>query len=329
MLSHGNLVHNAITLVDAWAFTGDDVLLHVLPLFHTHGLFVATHCVLASGASMLLLPRFDLDEVLDGLTTSTVLMGVPTHYARLLDDQRFDRALADRQRLFVSGSAPMTVGLHRQFTARTGQVVLERYGMTETSMLASNPLSGTRKAGTVGQPLPGVDIRAVDHAESAVAVGEVGDVQVKGPNVFSGYWRRPELRDTEFTLDGWFRTGDLGRWDDDGYLELVGRSKDLVISGGMNVHPKEVETVLDSLDGVVESAVVGLPDADLGEVVVAVVVASAEAELDVSALLSSARQRLAGFKLPKRIVVVDALPRNAMGKVEKARLRADLLQASA
>ena len=329
VLSHGNLVHNAITLVDAWAFTGDDVLLHVLPLFHTHGLFVATHCVLASGASMQLLPRFDLDDVLQGLTTSTVFMGVPTHYARLLSDPRFDRALADRQRLFISGSAPMTVGLHEQHTARTGQVVLERYGMTETSMLASNPLVGVRKPGTVGKPLPGVGIRVVDDGDAPVAAGEVGEVLVKGPNVFSGYWRRPELRDTVFTRGGWFRTGDLGRWDDDGYLELVGRSKDLVISGGMNVHPKEVETVLDSLDGVVESAVVGLPDADLGEVVVAVVVASAEAELDVSALLSSARQRLAGFKLPKRIVVVDALPRNAMGKVEKARLRADLLQASA
>jgi malonyl-CoA/methylmalonyl-CoA synthetase len=323
LLSHGNLTQNARTLVAAWGFTSDDVLLHVLPLFHTHGLFVATHCVLASGASMHLLERFDAARVVELLPDSSVMMGVPTHYARLVDQPGL-AAAARRVRLFVSGSAPMPVALHERFTGATGQVVLERYGMTETSMLTSNPLHGERRAGTVGPPLPGVSVRVVDDADRAVATGEVGHVQVSGANVFHGYWRRPDLRRTEFTDDGWFRTGDLGRLDDDGYLELVGRAKDLVITGGLNVHPKEVEAVLEALPGVAEAAVVGLPDDDLGEAVTAVVVPTVGSTLDPETLRSSTRERLAGFKVPKRVVVVAELPRNAMGKVEKAKLRTQL-----
>ncbi len=324
LLTHGNLVHNATTLVDAWGFRRGDVLLHVLPLFHTHGLFVATHCVLASGSSMVLLPRFEIDDVVRALPDCTVVMGVPTHYERMLSDPRFDQVATRNVRVFISGSAPMTVGLHERFATRTGQVVLERYGMTETSMLTSNPLHGVRRPGSVGPALPGVEVRAVDDDDRSVGAHAVGGVQVRGPNVFAGYWRRPDLQATEFTPDGWFRTGDLGRFDDDGYLELVGRSKDLVISGGMNVHPKEVEAVLDALDGVQESAVVGVPDADLGEAVVAVVRAEPGVVLDEAVLRDAARLRLAGFKVPKRVHVVNDLPRNAMGKVEKAQIRADL-----
>ncbi len=326
LLSHGNLAANAQTLVDAWRFTPSDVLLHILPLFHTHGLFVAAHCVLTSGASMVLLPTFDIDEILAALPSCSVVMGVPTHYTRLLTDERFTAAACARVRLFVSGSAPMTQATHAEFTARTGAEILERYGMTETSMLASNPLAGPRRPGTVGPPLPGVSIRTVDEADRPVMAGQVGDVQVRGPNVFSGYWRRPELADESFTTDGWFRTGDLGRFDDDGYLELVGRSKDLVITGGLNVYPTDVESVLDSLPGVVESAVVGLPDPDFGERVVAVVVANPEIRLEPEVLREAARSRLAGYQVPKEIVVMKSLPRNVMGKVEKAALRNELVE---
>lgn len=328
LLSHGNLWHNATTLVAAWGFGPDDVLLHMLPLFHTHGLFVATHCVLASGSSMVALPRFDARAVVTQLPSATVLMAVPTHYTRLLAEPDFDRDAVAGIRLFTSGSAPMTVGLHNAVTARTGHVVLERYGMTETAMLTSNPLRGQRRPGTVGPPLPGVDVRVVDDEDIAVALGEVGNVQVQGPNVFSGYWRRPDLRQTEFTAEGYFRTGDLGRFHPQRYLELVGRSKDLIISGGMNVHPKEVEEALDAIEGVAESAVIGLPDSDLGEAVVAVVVASDGAVLDAETVRHAVRDRLAGFKVPKRVYVVAALPRNAMGKVEKARIRNELSRES-
>jgi malonyl-CoA/methylmalonyl-CoA synthetase len=245
--------------------------------------------------------------VLAELPRCTVLMGVPTHYTRLLEDERFDRDACAHVRLFVSGSAPMLASTHEAFRDRTGHAVLERYGMTETSMLTSNPLAGERRAGTVGFPLPGTDVRIADD--------EV--IEVRGPNVFAGYWRRPELRATEFTDDGWFRTGDVGAWDDDGYLRIVGRAKDLVISGGLNVYPKEVEDVVDSLPGVVESAVIGVPDPDLGEAVVAVVVG----DVDPAAVRAAARERLAGFKVPKRVEVVAELPRNAMGKVQKNVLR--------
>ena len=326
LLSHANLVANARTLVDAWGFSSKDVLLHILPLFHTHGLFVATHCVLASGASMVLLPTFDIDRVLQALPSCSVLMGVPTHYTRLLADERFGADQCRGVRLFVSGSAPMTPAVHAQFTARTGVEILERYGMTETSMLASNPLEGPRRAGTVGPPLPGVSIRVVDDDEQPFSAGRVGHIQVRGPNVFSGYWQRPDLQSETFTADGWFRTGDLGQLDDHGYLELVGRSKDLVISGGLNVYPKEVELVLDSLPGVRESAVFGLPDDDLGEVVVAVVVGEPDERLDVDELRAIARQHLAGYKTPKKVMVVQSLPRNVMGKVQKSILRDQVIE---
>jgi malonyl-CoA/methylmalonyl-CoA synthetase len=329
LLSHGNLAANAQTLVEAWEFTPSDVLLHMLPLFHTHGLFVATHCALTSGASMVLLPTFDVDEVLAALPSCSVVMGVPTHYVRLLGDERFGSPLCDGVRLFVSGSAPMTRTTHASFAARTGMQILERYGMTETSMLTSNPLRGPRRPGTVGPPLPGVSVRTVDESGHPVAAGLVGSVEVRGANVFSGYWRRPDLEDEAFTADGWFRTGDLGRFDDDGYLELVGRSKDLVITGGLNVYPKDVESVLDTLPGVAESAVVGLPDADFGERVVAVVVASDDAQPEPEALRQAARSQLAGYKVPKEIVVVKNLPRNVMGKVEKAVLRDQLMDRGA
>lgn len=313
VLSHGNLVFSAETLTRAWGFTRDDVLLHMLPLFHTHGLFVAAHCVIASGASMVLLDAFDPATVIAALPRSTVVMGVPTHYVRLLAEPAFDSEATKGVRLFTSGSAPMLVATHDEFRARTGQVILERYGMTETCMLTSNPLEGPRRPGTVGLPLPGVEVRLSD--------GDPGGIEVRGPNVLAGYWRRPELRSTEFTDDGWFITGDLGHVDADGYFEIVGRSKDLIISGGLNVVPKEVEEVLDTLDGVLESAVVGRPDPDFGEVVVAVIVAEPGTTPDPQALRALARERLAGFKVPKQVLVVDELPRNALGKVEKARLR--------
>jgi malonyl-CoA/methylmalonyl-CoA synthetase len=325
LLTHRNLVHNALVLIDAWGFSPKDHLLHVLPLFHTHGLFVAVHSVLGSGASMTMLPRFDADTALDAIEARhcTVMMGVPTHYARLLANPRLNPGVVSAMRLLVSGSAPMTPALHQAVAQRTGHQVLERYGMTETSMLTSNPLQGLRKAGSVGRPLPGVDVRVVS-AEGSTADG-VGAVEVRGPNVFEGYWRRPELREEVFTDDGWFRTGDLGRFDSDGYLHLVGRAKDLIISGGLNVYPADVEVVLDAMPGVHESAVVGLPDADLGECVVAVVVAASGRELDGERVRLMARDLLAGYQTPKRVVVVPELPRNAMGKVDKARLRQSMV----
>jgi malonyl-CoA/methylmalonyl-CoA synthetase len=271
---------------------------------------------------MIYLPRFDSVQVLEQLPRTTVFMGVPTFYTRLLADPRLDAAVCRPVRLFVSGSAPLLASTHADFAARTGQRILERYGMTETSMITSNPLDGERRPGTVGFPLPDVAVRVTDPADGRVlSAGEVGSVEVRGPNVFAGYWKRPELTASEMTDDGFFRTGDVGVFDADGYLQLVGRSKDLIISGGLNVYPKEVEEVIDDLDGIVESAVIGLPDTDFGEAVVAVVVAEPGAPSDPEAWRRLARQRLAAFKVPKRFVVVDDLPRNAMGKVEKAKLR--------
>jgi malonyl-CoA/methylmalonyl-CoA synthetase len=315
MLTQRNLASNAAALHAVWGFEPGDVLLHALPIFHTHGLFVATNCVLANGTGMVFLPRFDTASVIEHLPRCTVFMGVPTFYTRLLADPRFGVDCCRSVRLFVSGSAPLLASSHEEFRARTGHVILERYGMTETSMITSNPLHGERRAGTVGFPLPDVDVRVVGD-------GEIGGIEVRGPNVFAGYWKRPDLTASEFTADGFFRTGDVGRFDADGYLSIVGRSKDLIISGGLNVYPKEVEEVLDDLPGVVESAVVGVPDPDLGEAVVAVVIGDVA---DTDVLRKAARHRLAAFKVPRRIVVVDALPRNAMGKVEKAKLRASLV----
>ncbi|MGE0308759.1 MAG: AMP-binding protein, partial [Acidimicrobiia bacterium] len=325
-LTQHNLAANALTLKDAWGFTRDDVLVHVLPTYHAHGLFVAINTVIASGCSMRFADRFDpalTSTLLDG---ATVLMAVPTHYTRLLAHDGFTREACRTMRLFISGSAPLTPQAHAEFFERTGHVILERYGMTETVMLTSNPLDGERRAGTVGPPLPGVSVRVCDDDDRIVEAGETGAVQVRGPSVFGGYWQRPELNATEFTPEGWFRTGDLGRFDTDGYLTLVGRSKDLVITGGLNVYPIEVERVLDDLDDVTESAVIGCPDADFGERVVAVVVPRAGALVDPAAVRDAARDRLAGFKVPKVVYLVDELPRNAMGKVDKKALRARFCQ---
>ncbi len=321
MLSHRNLASNSAILADIWGFTERDVLLHALPIFHTHGLFVATNCSIANGSPMVFLERFDVEEVIRVLPRCTVMMGVPTFYTRLLAHPDFGVETCASMRLFISGSAPLLASVHAEFAERTGHAILERYGMTETSMLTSNPLDGERRSGTVGFALPGVDVRVVDDEGAVVSRGTVGSIDVRGPNVFSGYWRRPDLTATEFTADGWFRTGDLGRFDDQGYLHIVGRSKDLIISGGLNVYPKEIEDVIDRLEGVVESAVVGVPDADFGEAVVAVVVCAPGVTVDLAALRAGVRERLASFKVPKRVHVVDSLPRNAMGKVEKAVLR--------
>ncbi len=322
MLSHDNLLSNALTLADYWKFTDEDVLLHALPIFHTHGLFVATNIMLRVGGQMIFLRRFDLELMLARLPDATALMGVPTFYTRLLADDRFDRELVAHMRLFVSGSAPLLAETHVQFEQRTGHRILERYGMTETNMNTSNPYDGERRAGTVGFPLPGVEIRVTDPESGAeVGAGEIGMIEVRGPNVFQGYWRKPEKTAEELRADGFFITGDLGRFDDDGYLHILGRDKDLVISGGYNIYPKQIETEIDALDGVVESAAFGVPHPDLGEAVAAAVVLADGARLDESAVIDALRERLARFKQPRRVFFVDALPRNAMGKVQKNVLR--------
>jgi malonyl-CoA/methylmalonyl-CoA synthetase len=322
MLTQDNLLSNALVLTDCWRFTAADVLLHALPIFHTHGLFVATNVVLAAGASMLFLPRFDADEVMRLLPRATSLMGVPTFYVRLLQHPALSRETTRQIRLFVSGSAPLLAEIHRAWQARTGHAILERYGMTETNMNTSNPYDGARIPGTVGFPLPGVTLR-VSEPESGRELprGETGVIEVKGPNVFKGYWRNPEKTRAEFRSDGFFVTGDLGKIDARGYVHILGRGKDLIISGGYNVYPKEVESEIDRLPGVVESAVIGLPHPDLGEGVTAVVVRARDAAIDEAAIQRQLRQRLAGYKQPKRILFVADLPRNAMGKVQKNQLR--------
>ncbi len=322
MLSHNNLRSNAETLVDYWGFSENDVLLHALPLFHVHGLFVACHCILLSGGKMLFLPRFDADAIVKNLPDCTVMMGVPTFYVRLLDRAEFDRECCRNIRLFVAGSAPLLEETFNTFYERTGHKILERYGMTETGMLTSNPLHGERLPGTVGLPLPGVSVRVCNDTGNVLQQGEIGDIQVKGPNVFSGYWQRPEKTAEEFTSDGYFMTGDVGKIDENGYVSIVGRSKDLVISGGYNVYPKEVESVLDRIEGVVESAVFGVPHPDFGEAVTAaVVLEDSGAAPSHEEIIRAAKQLLASYKVPKSIHIVDALPRNAMGKVQKNVLR--------
>ncbi|QCI66704.1 malonate--CoA ligase [Phreatobacter stygius] len=322
MLSHDNLASNALTLKDYWRFTADDVLLHALPIFHTHGLFVATNTILVAGASMLFLPKFDADKVFELMPRATTMMGVPTFYVRLVQDQRLTREATRHMRLFISGSAPLLAETHKLFREKTGVAILERYGMTETNMNTSNPYDGDRVAGTVGFPLPGVSLRVADPETGApIAQGEIGVIEVKGPNVFSGYWRMPEKTAAEFRADGFFITGDLGKIDDRGYVHIVGRGKDLVISGGYNVYPKEVETEIDGMPGVVESAVIGVPHPDFGEGVTAIVVGEKGATLDEATIIKSLEQRLARYKLPKRVIVVDDLPRNTMGKVQKNLLR--------
>ena len=323
MLSHGNLASNALVLRDYWQWRPDDVLLHTLPLFHIHGLFVACNGALVNGSKMIFLSRFDSAEVVRHLPQATVFMGVPTYYTRLLDEPGFDRNACTRMRLFVSGSAPLLPATFTAFRERSGHTILERYGMSETAMLSSNPYDGLRLPGSVGKPLPGVAIRTSDAEGRACEVGEIGGIEVRGPNVFKGYWRLPEKTAEEFTADGYFKTGDVGRFDADDYLWIVGRSKDLIISGGYNVYPKEVEAVIDELDGVLESAVIGVPHRDFGEAVAAVVVRAAGAGDAVSeaGIIADLKTRIANFKVPKRVHFVDELPRNTMGKVQKNVLR--------
>jgi malonyl-CoA/methylmalonyl-CoA synthetase len=322
MLSQGNLLSNALTLATAWEFGPEDVLLHALPIFHTHGLFVATNVILATGGAMIFLPGFDAAEVLRLLPRATAMMGVPTFYTRLLDQPGLTREATAHMRLFVSGSAPLLAETHAAFEARTGHRILERYGMTETNMNTSNPCRGDRRAGTVGPPLPGVELRITDPATGAeVPQGETGLIEVRGPNVFRGYWRMPDKTAEEMREDGFFVTGDLGFTDAEGYVTIVGRQKDLIISGGYNIYPKEVELVLDAQPGVLESAVVGVPHPDLGEAAVGVLVAAPGQAPDLGAIGAAMERALARYKQPRRLVVVAELPRNTMGKVQKNVLR--------
>jgi malonyl-CoA/methylmalonyl-CoA synthetase len=321
MLSHGNLASNALTLHACWGFVPGDVLLHALPLHHAHGLFVALHCALLNASRILFTASFDAQRVASLLPRATVFMGVPTHYTRLLDRPELDREACRGVRLFVSGSAPLLAATHRAFEARTGHRILERYGMTETGMIASNPYDGERVAGTVGFALPGVEVRVAGDGGAELPRGETGELWVRGPNVFSGYWRMPERTRAELRGDGFFATGDLAVMAEDGRVTLVGRARDLIISGGLNVYPAEVERAIDAIPGVTESAVIGAPHPDFGEGVTAVVVRDGSCELDEGDLLARLADRLARYKQPKRAVFVEALPRNAMGKVEKGALR--------
>jgi malonyl-CoA/methylmalonyl-CoA synthetase len=324
MLTHGNLLANARVLKDYWGWKPGDVLLHALPIFHVHGLFVALHGALLNGSKMIWFARFDARAVVARLPEATVFMGVPTLYVRMLAESALTREACRNMRLFISGSAPLQVETFDAWRERTGHTILERYGMSETIMLASNPYrpqDGERRRGTVGRPLPGVQLRVCDDKGHAVHAGEVGGVEVKGPSVFKGYWRMPDKTAQDFTGDLWFRTGDVGKLDADGYLTLVGRSKDLIISGGYNVYPAEVEGYLNELPGVAESAVVGVPHPDFGEAVIAIVVAKPGVALDAQQIIAELKRRIAGFKVPKQVFVVDALPRNAMGKVQKNTMR--------
>jgi len=321
MLSHGNLLSNAQSLVEAWGFTSEDRLLHALPVFHVHGLFVAFGCTLLSGGSMRWLPGFNPKDAVRYLPECTVMMGVPTYYTRLLDAEKFTADTCKNIRLFVSGSAPLLEETFVEFEQRTGHRILERYGMTETNMNTSNPLEGVRKPGTVGLPLPGVEVRIADEDNQSLAQGEIGNLQVKGPNVFTGYWKMPDKTKEDFTADGFFNTGDKGQFDAEGYVSIVGRAKDLVITGGLNVYPKEIELLIDDLPGVKESAIIGVPHTDFGEAVVAVVVPSPGEAVEEANIIAAVKNQLANFKVPKRVIFVEELPRNTMGKVQKKALR--------
>lgn len=322
MLSHRNLFSNALVLHEYWGWRPGDVLLHALPIFHVHGLFVACHCALLNGTKMIWLKKFDAPRVVEFLPRTTVFMGVPTYYTRLLEEPGLSPQACGNMRLFISGSAPLLEETFRAFRARTGHAILERYGMSETIMIASNPLQGARIAGTVGLPLPGVTVRVVDDNGKSPGSGEVGHIQVRGDNVFLGYWRMPEKTREEFTEDGYFKTGDMGGWEPNGYLSIVGRSKDLVITGGYNVYPKEIESYIDRIEGVAESAVIGLPHKDFGEAVTAVVVRDRSGkQLTEGEVIQRLKPLLANYKVPKRVFFVDRLPRNSMGKVQKNILR--------
>jgi malonyl-CoA/methylmalonyl-CoA synthetase len=329
MLTHKNLSSNALVLQKFWGWKKGDVLLHALPIFHVHGLFVAAHGALINGSKMIWLPRLDTTALIQNMPRSTVMMGVPTFYVRLLADKNFTKDACRNMRLFVSGSAPLLTETFNTFKELTGETILERYGMSETVMLVSNPYKGARVGGSVGLPLTGVKVRVVNENNKPCAVNEIGSIQVKGPNVFKGYWRMPEKTAEEFTADGWFKTGDVGRFGGvangakvpDTYLCIVGRSKDLIISGGYNVYPKEIESFIDDMDGVDESAVIGVPHPDFGEAVMAIVVAKPGTKLDSKAMIDVLKGQIANFKVPKRIEIVSDLPRNAMGKVQKNILR--------
>ncbi|VTU19278.1 Long-chain-fatty-acid--CoA ligase [Variovorax sp. SRS16] len=328
MLTHRNLLSNAEVLKDYWGWRseaeGGDVLIHALPIFHVHGLFVAIHGALLNGSRMIWLDRFDPKRVVDRLPEASVFMGVPTLYGRMLAEPGLTRKACANMRLFISGSAPLLIETFNEWRERTGHTILERYGMSETAMLTSNPynpVQGERRGGTVGFPLPGVQLRVRSDAGEDCTTDEIGHIEVDGPNVFAGYWRMPEKTKEEFTADGYFRTGDVGKIDGLGYVTIVGRSKDLIISGGYNVYPAEIEGYINEMAGVAESAIVGVPHADFGEVGVAIVIAKAGATLDAEAILVELKAKLANFKIPKRCFVVAELPRNAMGKVQKALLR--------
>ncbi|MBA3594273.1 MAG: malonyl-CoA synthase [Polaromonas sp.] len=321
MLSHGNMLSNAQVLKDYWAWKPGDVLIHALPIFHVHGLFVAIHGALINGSKMIWLSKFDPQLVVDKLPEATVFMGVPTLYVRLLAELGLTRETCRNMRLFVAGSAPLLIETFRAWQERTGHTILERYGMSETAMLTSNPYDGERRGGTVGFALPGVTLRVQGDRGQTLPAGEVGGIEVKGPNVFQGYWRMPEKTKEEFTADGYFRTGDVGKIDERGYIHIVGRSKDLIISGGYNVYPAEIEGYINDMPGVAESAVVGVPHPDFGEVGVAIVIAKPGSTLDGDAIIAALKAGLANFKIPKRCFVVNELPRNTMGKVQKNLLR--------
>jgi malonyl-CoA/methylmalonyl-CoA synthetase len=321
MLTLENLASNAVTLHEYWGFRPGDVLLHALPIFHVHGLFVALHCAMLNASSVLFLSKFDTEEVRKALADATVMMGVPTFYTRLLACEEFNRKECLNIRLFISGSAPLTEQTFAEFEQRTGHRILERYGMTETGMITSNPLDGERVAGTVGYALPGIEVRVAGESGEPLPPGEVGSVELKGPNVFAGYWQMREKTAQEFRDDGFFISGDLGTLAENGRLTLVGRSRDLIISGGLNIYPKEIESVIDELPGVVESAVIGVPHPDFGESVIAIVVTSKEQAASEASILKASALQLARFKHPRRVILVDELPRNSMGKVQKNILR--------
>lgn len=329
MLTHGNLLSNAAALRDYWGWVPGDVLAHALPIFHIHGLFVAAHGALLNGSKMIWLSKFEPKAALDAIRRATVFMGVPTLYVRLLAEKGLSRESTASMRLFAAGSAPLMAETHREWASRTGHAIVERYGMSETGILTSNPYGpderfggqSERRAGTVGFPLPGVELRVADGAGKAMKAGEAGGVQVRGPSVFSGYWRLPEKTREEFTSDGFFKTGDVGMVDGRGYLSIVGRGKDLVISGGFNVYPAEIESYMDAMESVAESALIGAPHPDFGEAGVAIVVAKKGSRLDGDEIIKALKSKLANFKIPKRCVVVEELPRNAMGKVQKNLLR--------
>ncbi len=321
MLTHGNIGTNAMSLKEAWEFTANDCLLHALPIYHVHGLFVALGCVFLSGSKMLWLDNFEVNEVLNQLPKCTVMMGVPTYYTRLINNKGLTSKVTQNLRIFISGSAPLLEETFMDFYSITGHKILERYGMTETNIISSNPISGKRKSGTVGLPLKGQQVRIINNDSEPVGADEIGNIQVKGPNVFKGYWKLAQKSKEDFSLDNYFNTGDQGYFDEDGYLIIVGRNKDMIISGGLNVYPKEIESFIDKIEGVYESAVIGLEDADFGERVVAVIVKDENSKVIEENIISDMKLQMAGYKVPKQIFFSNELPRNAMGKVQKNFLR--------